>query len=582
MINKVITERVEKAKSFRLPSFRGKYGGQYTRGILTTLLLVLGLPMALYLIARPTLLRITAAPGNSVLSIVPPVKNVANGETGTVEVVVNPNGDNVNSVQLVMTYDPAVINVTNIRPGAFFTNESATVGQPLEIIKNISTPGQITYAVSFPISQNFHSSTAIASVAYIDFTAVGEGTSTFNFTTTGSSFTKVGDSTGANVFKNAITGDIVVGGGSRLYLDNLNPANPQTAQSEFSIDVFMDTAGKTVSGVDARLTFDPNVLRVQGVVQNSVSPFSSYPALEYNNTAGTIDISGNIGTGASASGVTGNGINVATVSFLPLSATSGTPIAFNFVSGDRNDSNIVEFSTSGSESVDILSSVSSATIVVQNATATTTPTATPVVTVTPTSTPQPPAGTSTPIVLPTPTPTITPSPTPVPTVTPSPTPVPSPIVSQTMTITISAQGRNYTGAVRIPNIVLSYRKPSLSQITNIGTLTTNTSGQVITALVPGDYIFLADAPGFLKRRYGSDNSPVQITSGNLLLNLSALPLLGGDFNNDDIVNEVDYTLNFLPNFLTNNAVVDLDGSGEVNNLDYGIMRSNWGLRSDTL
>jgi hypothetical protein len=110
------------------------------------------------------------------------------------------------------------------------------------------------------------------------------------------------------------------------------------------------------------------------------------------------------------------------------------------------------------------------------------------------------------------------------------------------------------------------------------TVTTNTDGEFTKSFIPGVYQLLIDSSGYLARRFGN----VNIVSGNLYLDLSGTVLIGGDFNNDGEVNEVDYTLDFIPFFNTSNTTADLDGSGQVNTLDFSIMRSNWSLIDDVL
>ena len=89
---------------------------------------------------------------------------------------------------------------------------------------------------------------------------------------------------------------------------------------------------------------------------------------------------------------------------------------------------------------------------------------------------------------------------------------------------------------------------------------------------------MIDAPGYLARKVAN----VNIVSGNLYLDLSSAIIAGGDFNNDGEVNEVDYTVGYIPNFSSSYATADLDGSGKVNSLDFGIMRNNWNLIDDVL
>src|SRR5690606_25027778 len=105
--------------------------------------------------------------------------------------------------------------------------------------------------------------------------------------------------------------------------------------------------------------------------------------------------------------------------------------------------------------------------------------------------------------------------------------------------------------------------------------------EAIFSLFPGNYEIWIKAPGYLARKFGTATTPVAITQGTMVLDFTSFPLLGGDFNGDGTINEVDYSLHFLTKFRTNDPMVDLDGSGEVNNLDFAIMRSNWALIGHT-
>ncbi len=102
------------------------------------------------------------------------------------------------------------------------------------------------------------------------------------------------------------------------------------------------------------------------------------------------------------------------------------------------------------------------------------------------------------------------------------------------------------------------------------TLLTDNQGRAQVTLAQGVYDILIDSAGYLARVYRN----VNIGSGTYL-DLSASPLLGGDFNDDGVVNSVDYSAYFYPNYRSQSTLVDLDASGEVNNLDYSIMRNNW-------
>jgi hypothetical protein len=187
------------------------------------------------------------------------------------------------------------------------------------------------------------------------------------------------------------------------------------------------------------------------------------------------------------------------------------------------------------------------------------------------------------LVLPTITPTPIPTevPTPVPTAIPTEIPTPTPLPSQTMILRLSFEGRLRGGVSKSKSVEFSYRKAGEAGVTTTNLVTDN-NGEATIELIPGSYVFLVDSDGYLARRYGSDASPVVVAEGQAVLDLSSSPLMGGDFNGDGEVNEVDYTVHFLSTFLTTSALVDLDGSGEVNNLDFAIMRANWSLIDDTL
>ena len=526
------------------------------------------------LVQKQISLKTKAGQGPAVLVVTPSTKDISIGEEDTIQVSLNPNGANVSGVELVMTYDSNVIEVSSISVGGFFTSD---FGSPVEIVKDISTPGKIHYAVGFPLGSNY-SSTSVGDVAIIAFSGKVSGSSTFSFVSDTSiqPHTIVSNNQGQDVLDNGMAGTIIVSGGARLYFDSLTPVNPQVVGNPFSVKVMVDTAGQGIDGVDAKITFDPSVLTVTDLDQGTETGFTSYPALTYDNSAGTVTISTNIGSGASPATVNGSTVHVGTVFFSPKAVTAGTNVTFDYTAGGRNDSNIVlSDSVDSSDPTDILSSVDTLTIIAQA----TAPTATPIPTVAPTATP-----TAVPTVPPA-TPTSAPGTTATPTVAPTATATPeatatstaTPQSSQSVTVKIRFQGRLRLNASNAKSISLSYRLASGTSVSSV-IATTSTDGEFTLTFVPGTYSFLIDAPGYLARKI--DN--VNIVAGNLNLDLSSAILRGGDFNDDGEVNEVDYTVGFIPNFGTSNATVDLDGSEQVNNLDFSIMRNNWNLINDVL
>jgi hypothetical protein len=75
-------------------------------------------------------------------------------------------------------------------------------------------------------------------------------------------------------------------------------------------------------------------------------------------------------------------------------------------------------------------------------------------------------------------------------------------------------------------------------------------------LQPGSYVFLIKSPSYLARRYGTIASPIIVDPASTTIDLSAEPLLGGDFNNDTVINEIDYSTLFLPAFASTDPAMD--------------------------
>ncbi len=306
------------------------------------------------------------------------------------------------------------------------------------------------------------------------------------------------------------------------------------------------------------INFDPAIVEIVSIDQGVGTPFSSYPELTYDNLTGKIYISANIGTAASVTPVSGANVQVASITGRTKIATTSTTLQYDFTPGNRNDSNLsLYLDQPGQEPSDILAKVSGQELIAVNP-ASPTPG--------PTSTPGPTA-------------TLTPSPTATPTATPLPTSTPVPAAN--VVLQFALQGKNRTDANKTAQLDLTAQVVSSAQ--NIHqAVTTDASGQAQLSLVPDNYVFLVKTPGYLARKIGSTASPVQVTGGVTPVNLTSSPLLGGDFNADDEINSIDYTLKFLNALRSNDPVVDLDNSGVVNNLDFAIMRNNWAKQSDIL
>ena len=647
---------------------------------------LLGAIVAASLVQRELSLRSKAGPGPAVLMAVPPNQDKSVGESGSVDVSLNPNGVGASGVELVMQYDSNLIEVNDIQPGDFFTSVVDTVGQPVEIIKDISEPGRIHYAIAFPLGSGYVSKD-VKNAAAISFTTKNLGSTSVDFVVDGLPQTKITDVDGNNILSEGLGSTINVIGGARLYFSNPTPVNPQTVGEQFSVQVLADTGGQLVSAIDARINFDANILEVRNIDQGTEASFVSYPSLEYDNQQGTITISTNIGTSPSPQPVNGSGLNIGMIDFYVKNVTSASNITYDYTPGDRNDSNIV-LSGSGGDAVDILSGAGSLEIISEAPPA-------PVCTDTDggqdyntkgtvTSTEcsgsqvdscdgdvlqeqycgsqaeclviaytcqygctdgacnsEPPPPENDPPIVSFQTPNngqmfmigneiyinASASDTDgtvsnvklylngdfVRTENQSPyewnssndsilgdlwvgshglrvvatdddgatgdasiTIIVEEIPQQIIQVRLRFEGRMYSGANKIKATILEYMN-SAGTLFGPFNYNTNSQGEFSLPLFPGSYEFLIDTPGYLAKAYRG----ISIVEGSVSLDLSD-PLLGGDFNNDGEINEVDYTLRFMPSFNGADAIVDLDGSGRVNSLDYGIMRENWNLVDDAI
>ncbi len=116
---------------------------------------------------------------------------------------------------------------------------------------------------------------------------------------------------------------------------SLTPATAtKSAETEFNVDLSVDTAGKAVSAVDAKITFDATVLQVVSVQKGTF-----FPEVTQNIYSGTLYVSGSFaeaGQSASGSG------KLATIT---LKGKDGGTSPFTFVcSTQTSDSNILDTS----------------------------------------------------------------------------------------------------------------------------------------------------------------------------------------------------------------------------------------------
>lgn len=134
------------------------------------------------------------------------------------------------------------------------------------------------------------------------------------------------------------------------------------AGASFEVKILLDTQGKTTSGTDVYLRFDPNILQVvdanaatEGI---QIQPGSLYPVTNANstdNSAGKVSFSGSRSTGTA--GYSGSG-TLATITFQAQKEATSSSVTFDFTKSTGTtqstaDSNVIEQTTTK----DILTSV---------------------------------------------------------------------------------------------------------------------------------------------------------------------------------------------------------------------------------
>ena len=143
---------------------------------------LVGAIVAAILVQESQDIRRKAGAGPAVLSVNPSSQDRNVDELSSINISLNPNGAEVASVELVIDYDSSIIEVTDIVTGEFFTSAVAIVGDPVETIKDLATPGRIHYAVGFPSG---HTSTEVGNAAVISFRGAAQGVSPITFVVSG-------------------------------------------------------------------------------------------------------------------------------------------------------------------------------------------------------------------------------------------------------------------------------------------------------------------------------------------------------------------------------------------------------------
>lgn len=140
--------------------------------IIGIIIVLTSVPVGVFLVKREQELRLRAAPATT-LFLSPDTRSWNVGEIFNVNVNVNTGGNQITSVDLVLNFDPAILEVINIIPGTFLPS-------PTEIQKNINNAtGSITYSF-YTTRENAKSGEGVLAVISLKGKAAGISALTFS------------------------------------------------------------------------------------------------------------------------------------------------------------------------------------------------------------------------------------------------------------------------------------------------------------------------------------------------------------------------------------------------------------------
>lgn len=482
--------------------------------------------------------------GQGALYFDPSSADYQSGQTFDTNVLFDTDGEDVTSVDALIRYDPRIVTFVSARPGtAFpqnFTPEERGAGlvyvggaveNPRQPVRgNRLLLATITWQAKSEISLPERDDAAAPPfvTTEISFDCTPGSTSDSNITRADV------DATDILACSKIINGTYTIEfpqftDQPSLYLSPSSGKVP--AGGMFTATVFLSTGGNDVSGVDAVLTFDPQILKVVSTAKGNIPAFIAYFE-NIDNDNGKVTVSALISPDVTEveettagsqprpnqTPVNGQGLKLATVTFKalpirspaptssPVLAEVQTPVDFDFTPKNKNDSNIAEYHKGG----DILAATFGATYTVSF---------------------EPVSGTS---------------------------------LKLKLELCDEPSRRNVV--IRLPDDTQ---------------LETNLSGKNEGKVHTTDPVNIPQGTRYLAvRAYGYLEHTFRLpASWADLIDLSSFTLLGGDIDGFGKVNVLDFNL-FKSAYLRSEVAPDLDCSGQVNTLDYdGIVR-NWNKTSD--
>jgi len=238
------------------------------------------------------------------VSIEPATNSVNQSDTFSVNVVVDPAGQAVSGVQVKLSFDKSVVNLNSAVVGTFLGSS------PIQFANKIDNTNG-TLELAYNIAGGDSAKSAKGTFATLTFTVKSDAAiGSSNLDLTMAKLTDANADLIASVTMN--DGAITVmsapdGGEVTAPAVSIEPSlNSVNRTDTFSVNVVVYPAGKAVSGVQVKLSFDKSVVNLNSAV---VGTFLGSSPLQFankiDNTNGTLELAYTIAGGDSAKSANG-------------------------------------------------------------------------------------------------------------------------------------------------------------------------------------------------------------------------------------------------------------------------------------
>jgi len=300
----------------------GKYAWAGSRSIALTLIAVI--------FTTVFLVQITGAAStimSATISVEPSYQKVSPGEMFSMNISIDPKGEEIYGAQYELNFDPAILQVVEQTKGDFLTQDGASSIEVTNKFNN--TAGRVEYGETRMGVENGVTGTGV--LASITFRVVGAtgGTDLILSNVTLSDPTAQ-PIPGVGVNNGAVTVETSVNVNTTV---SIEPKNTATSPGDvFVINVTIDPAENEVYGAQYELNFDPAILQVIEQTKGDFLTQDGASSIEvtnkFNNTAGRVEY-GETRMGVE-NGVTGTGV-LASITFRVVGATGGTDLILSNV-----------------------------------------------------------------------------------------------------------------------------------------------------------------------------------------------------------------------------------------------------------